>query len=58
MIQIPNILLLHEGFLEHLSQRVESWNEEKTIGDWFLDCVSWINYESYQRLTCSLYKRA
>ena len=38
--QIPNILLLHEGFLENLNQRVEVWDEEKTIGDWLLDSVS------------------
>ena len=39
-LQIPNILFLHEGFLEELKRRLESWDSKKTIGDWFLDSVS------------------
>ena len=38
-LQIPNILLHHEGFLEDLKNRLESWDAKKTIGDWFLECV-------------------
>ena len=39
-LQIPNILFLHEGFLEDLKRRLENWDSKKTIGDWFLDSVS------------------
>ena len=39
-LQIPNILFLHEGFLEELKRRLENWDSKKTIGDWFLDSVS------------------
>ena len=38
-LQIPNILLHHEGFLEDLKSRLENWDAKKTIGDWFLECV-------------------
>ena len=38
-VQIPNILLHHEGFLEDLKGRLENWDAKKTIGDWFLECV-------------------
>ena len=39
-LQIPNILHLHEGFLEDLKRRLENWDSKKTIGDWFLNSVS------------------
>ena len=39
ILQIPNILLHHEGFLEDLKARLENWDAKKTIGDWFLECV-------------------
>ena len=38
--QIPNILHLHESFLEDLKRRLENWDVKKTIGDWFLNNVS------------------
>ena len=38
--QIPNILKLHEGFLDDLKRRLEDWDCKRTIGDWFLNNVS------------------
>ncbi len=38
--QIPNILMQHETFLEDLKRRLDSWEQKTTIGDWFLECVS------------------
>ena len=39
-LQIPNILHLHEGFLDDLKRRLENWDNKKTIGDWFINSVS------------------
>jgi len=49
VLQIPNILLHHEGFLEDLKSRLENWDAKKTIGDWFLECVRMLPLSSYQR---------
>ena len=56
--QIPNIHFLHQGFLDDLRRRMECWDDDKTIGDWFLDSVSlrW-TWKSLKFLLNSLQKR-
>ena len=39
-LQIPQILAHHESFLKELKIRLESWDSKQTIGDWFLESVS------------------
>ena len=31
----------HEAFLEDLKHRLEAWEQKTTIGDWFLESVSY-----------------
>ncbi len=39
--QIPQILAHHESFLADLKMRLDSWDHKKTVGDWFLNSVSY-----------------
>lgn len=37
--QIPEILSHHEGFLEHLRQRIVNWDSKQKVGDVFVEAV-------------------
>lgn len=40
--QIPEILGHHEAFLSDLRARLDAWDSKQTIGNWFIDCVSYM----------------
>ena len=39
----------HEGFLEDLKGRLENWDPNQTIGDWFIQSVSYFPRDLYSQ---------
>ena len=38
--KIPVVNLCHKAFYKHLTEKVDNWHEEETLGDVFLQSVS------------------
>lgn len=42
--QVPEILSIHDEFLDALNQRCSNWEVKFTIGDLFIEAVSFVKY--------------